>query len=136
MKIAIGIILLLAIAFLLPLPPDSVALQGLDPAKIRLGLAFFACIAFLWMTEAMPLAVTALLVPVLGAAMGLSGVRESLASFAAPPIFLFFGGFALASALSAQGLDRWIAEKLARLGKGRFIPVSILLFTATALLSM
>jgi len=136
MKIAIGAALLLAIALLLPLQPDSAALEGLDPAKVRLGLAFFACIAFLWMTEALPLAITALLVPVLGAVMGLAGVKESLASFAAPPIFLFFGGFALASALSAQGLDRWLAEKLARLGKGRFVRVSILLFIATAALSM
>lgn len=136
MKIAAGAILLLAIAFLLPMPPDADALRGLDPSKVRLGLALFTCIAFLWMTEALPLAVTALLVPVLGAAMGLAGVKESLGSFAAPPIFLFFGGFALASALSAQGLDRWIAEKLAHLGNGRFIRVCILLFIATALLSM
>ena len=136
MKIAAGAILLLAIAFLLPVPPDADALQGLDPSKVRLGLALFTCIAFLWMTEALPLAVTALLVPVLGAAMGLAGVKESLASFAAPPIFLFFGGFALASALSAQGLDRWLAEKLAHLGKGRFVRVSILIFIATAILSM
>jgi solute carrier family 13 (sodium-dependent dicarboxylate transporter), member 2/3/5 len=136
MKIAAAAVLLFAIAFLLPLQPDAEALQGLDPEKVRLGLALFACIAFLWMTEALPLAITALLVPLLGAAMGLSGVKESLASFAAPPIFLFFGGFALASALSAQGLDRWIAEKLARLGNGRFTRVCILLFAATALLSM
>ena len=136
MKIAAGAILLLAIAFLLPMPPDADALKGLDPSKVRLGLALFTCIAFLWMTEALPLAVTALLVPVLAAAMGLAGVKESLASFAAPPIFLFFGGFALASALSAQGLDRWLAEKLAHLGKGRFVRVSILIFIATAILSM
>jgi sodium-dependent dicarboxylate transporter 2/3/5 len=136
MKIAASLILLLAVAFFLPMPPDAPALDGLDPGTVRLGLAFFACIAFLWMTEALPLAVTALLVPVLAAAMGIGGVKESLASFAAPPIFLFFGGFALASALSAQGLDRWLAEKLARLGKGRFVRVSILLFIATAALSM
>ena len=136
MKIATAAILLLAIAFLLPLHSDTIALQGLNPGEVRLGLAIFVCIAFLWMTEALPLAITALLVPVLAAAMGLGGIKESLASFAAPPIFLFFGGFALASALSAQGLDRWLAEKLARLGKGRFVRVSILLFIATALLSM
>jgi solute carrier family 13 (sodium-dependent dicarboxylate transporter), member 2/3/5 len=136
MKLAASAVLLLACAVLLPLQPDSVALEGLDPAKVRLGLAFFACIALLWMTEALPLAITALLVPVLGAAMGLAEMKMSLASFAAPPIFLFFGGFALASALSAQGLDRWLAQKLARLGKGRFTRVAILLFIATAMLSM
>ncbi|HSG35674.1 MAG TPA: SLC13 family permease, partial [Sphingomonadaceae bacterium] len=136
MRIAASLALLLSIAFFLPMPEDSAALENLDSAQVRLGLAFFACIAFLWMTEALPLAVTAILVPVIAAAMGLASVKDSLASFAAPPIFLFFGGFALASALSAQGLDRWLATNLARLGKGKFVPVSVCLFGGTALLSM
>ena len=136
MKVAAGIALMLAIAFFLPLPSDATALEGLDPRIVRLGLALFVGIAFLWMTEALPLAITALLVPVIAAAMGLSNVKDSLASFAAPPIFLFFGGFALASALSAQGIDRWLAGKLARLGKGKFVPVCLCLFAGTALLSM
>ncbi|MGJ8642879.1 MAG: SLC13 family permease [Luteolibacter sp.] len=136
MKPAISVILLLAIAFFLPLPEKASAMEGLDPHSVRLGLAFFACIACLWMTEALPLAVTALLVPVLGAAMGLTDVKTSLASFAHPLIFLFFGGFALASALSAQGLDRWLADRIAVLGKGKFIPVALWLFLGTAVLSM
>ena len=136
MKIALSFTLLLLVAFFLPLSGSSPALESLDPGTVRLGLAFFVCIACLWMTEALPLAVTALLVPVLGAALGLADVKSSLASFAAPPIFLFFGGFAMASALSAQGIDRWLAEKLAKLGKGRFVPVALLLFLGTAMLSM
>ncbi|MFM2198798.1 MAG: hypothetical protein RLZZ505_2230 [Verrucomicrobiota bacterium] len=136
MKVAAGILSLLAIAFFLPLPPELRALEGLDPGKVRLGLALFIGIAFLWMTEALPLAITALLVPVIAAMMGLAAVKDSLASFAAPPIFLFLGGFALASALSAQGIDRWLAGKLAQLGKGKFVPVCLYLFGGTALLSM
>jgi sodium-dependent dicarboxylate transporter 2/3/5 len=136
MKVTIGIALMLAIALFLPLAPEAKALEGLDPRLVRLGLALFVGIAFLWMTEALPLAITALLVPVLAAVMGLSGVKDSLASFAAPPIFLFLGGFALASALSAQGIDRWLAGKLAQLGKGKFVPVCLYLFAGTALLSM
>jgi sodium-dependent dicarboxylate transporter 2/3/5 len=136
MKIAASILLLLAIAFLLPLQQESAALAGLDPQKVRLGLALFACIAFLWMTEALPLAVTALFVPVLAAAMGIGGMKATLESFAHPLIFVFLGGFALATALCAQGLDRWLAEKIGRLGKGRFIPVCLWLFAGTAVLSM
>lgn len=136
MKVATGIALMLAIALFLPLAPEAKALEGLDPGLVRLGLALFVGIAFLWMTEALPLAITALLVPVIAAVMGLSDVKDSLASFAAPPIFLFLGGFALASALSAQGIDRWLAGKLAQLGKGKFIPVCLYLFAGTALLSM
>ncbi len=136
MKIVISFALLLLIALFLPVPPEASSFSGLDPGSVRLGLAFFACIACLWMTEALPLAITALLVPVLAAALGLADVKTSLASFASPPIFLFFGGFALASALSAQGIDSWLAEKLARLDKGKFIPAALLLFLAAALLSM
>lgn len=136
MKVALGFVFLFAIAFFLPLPAEARALEGLDPGMVRLGLALFVGIAFLWMTEALPLAITALLVPVIAAAMGLAGVKDSLASFGAPPIFLFLGGFALASALSAQGIDRWLAGKLAQWGKGKFVPVCLYLFGGTALLSM
>lgn len=136
MKIVLSFVLLLLTAFFLPLLENSAALQELNPNTVRLGLAFFVCISFLWMSEALPLAITALLVPVLGAAMGLTDIKSSLASFAAPPIFLFFGGFGIAAALSAQGIDRWLAGKLAQFGKGKFIPVALFLFLGTALLSM
>lgn len=136
MKLVVSLLLLLGITFYLPLPENSSVMEGLDSAQVRLGLGFFVCIAFLWMTEALPLSITALLVPVLAAVMGLGGVKENLASFANPLIFVFFGGFALASALSAQGLDRWLAGQLGRMGKGRFLAVSIWLFVGTALLSM
>ncbi|WP_411826451.1 SLC13 family permease [Luteolibacter sp. AS25] len=136
MKTALSVAFFLAILFLLPLSQDNPSLESLDAESVRLGLAFFACIACLWMSEALPLAITALLVPVLGTALGLTNLQDSLKSFAHPLIFLFLGGFALASALSAQGLDRWLAGKLSALGKGKFLPVSLLLFLGTALLSM
>lgn len=136
MKLLFSIALSLAMFWLLPLPESLAALEGLDAGNVRLGLVFFAFIACLWMTEALPLAITALLVPVLGAAMGLADVKVSLASFASPLIFLFFGGFALAAALSSQGLDRWLAGRLATMGKGRFLPVCLWLFGGTAFLSM
>lgn len=136
MKIAFSIVLLFGIVFFLPLPETGGILEGLDPSQVRLGLGLFACIAFLWMSEALPLAITALLVPVLASALGLGGLKESLGSFANPLIFVFLGGFALAAALFAQGLDRWFAEKLSHLGKGKFISISLWLFGGTALLSM
>lgn len=122
----------------LGLSPDPAvpAMKGLDPVKVRVGLGIFACVAFLWLTEALPLAVTALLVPVLAVAFGLMDVKSSLAGFADPLIFLFFGGFAMASALSGQGLDHWIASRITVAGKGDFLRVSYLMFGVTASLSM
>lgn len=115
---------------------DPALLEGLDTRKVALGMGIFICIAFLWMTEAMPLAATAILVPVLASLTGVSDVPSSLVSFSDPLIFLFFGGFALASAMTYQGVDRWIAHGLVRLGGGRFITVACLLFCGTALISM
>ncbi len=136
MKFAIAAILLVCAVLWLPLPVGSEMMNDLDAGKVRLGLGLFVCIAFLWMTEAMPLAVTALLIPLLASALGLGGLKTTLPSYAHPLIFVFLGGFALASALSAQGLDRWLAEKLCRLGKGKFLPVAGWLFIGTAFLSM
>ena len=118
------------------LPVDAMAAEGLDPAKIRIGLGVFLGVAFLWLTEALPLAVTALLVPVLATLLRVSDLKTALVSFADPLIFIFLGGFALAAALSRQGLDRWIARSLVRLGKGRFLTVACGLFAATAFISM
>lgn len=129
-----GIVLLLLLVF--GYRPETPAHLGLDPAKVGIGVGIFACIAFLWLTEALPLAATALLVPLLASMSGLMDLKTALAGFAHPLIFLFFGGFALASAMAYQGLDRWIARTVVRLGKGSFLRVSLLLFAATALLSM
>ena len=136
MKIVTSLLLLLGVVFYLPLPENSPVMEGLDPTQVRLGLGFFVCIAFLWMTEALPLSITALLVPVLAVVMGLGELKASLASFANPLIFVFFGGFALASALSAQGLDRWLADRLSVLGKGKFLSTAIWFFVGTAFISM
>lgn len=124
------------LAFGITLDAGSAALHSLDPLKVRVGLGIFACIAFLWLSEALPLTITALLVPLLGCALGLMDVKASLAGFADPLIFLFFGGFAMAAALSGQGLDRWLAQRILRAGKGDSLKVSYLLFGATAVISM
>jgi len=63
----------------------------------------------LWLTEALPLAVTALLGPVLAVVFGVAPVRPAFASFADPVIFVFLGGFILAEAMFVHGVDRRIA---------------------------
>lgn len=106
------------------------------PSALRAGLALFTLIGALWMTQALHLSVTALLVPLLAVAAGLMGMREALASFAHPIIFLFLGGFALAAALQQQGLDRALAHAVLRLAAGHRARAVALLFGLTALLSM
>lgn len=127
-------LLLVPLAFLLPV--DAVRHPDLVADEVRLGIGIFLCIGLLWMTGALPLAATALMVPVLAVVTGVMDPSKALGGFADPLIFLFFGGFALSSAMSAQGLDRWLADRIVRLADGRFLRVSYLIFTATALLSM
>ncbi len=135
-RVLFGLAVMALVVWLLPLPTDSDAMAGLDPGKVRIGIGIFFGIAVLWMTEAMPLAATALLVPVLAGLLGVSDVKSALLGFADPLIFLFLGGFALAAAMARQGVDRWIAQSLVKLGSGRFLPVAFLLFGASAFLSM
>jgi solute carrier family 13 (sodium-dependent dicarboxylate transporter), member 2/3/5 len=133
-RILIGFALM-AVVLILPLE-NLAMMDGLDADRVRLGLGIFVCIAFLWISEALPLAATALMVPLLAVLTGVGGVRDSVAPFANPLIVIFFGGFALATAMAVQGLDRWVALSLVRLGRGRFLPVAALVFCGTAFLSM
>ena len=106
------------------------------PDTLRAGLALFALIGSLWVTQALPLAVTALAVPLLAVGGGLLPLREALAAFAHPVIFLFLGSFALAAALQRQGLDRALALHVLRAAGGRRSRAVLLLFGLTAFLSM
>ncbi|QGM81113.1 DASS family sodium-coupled anion symporter [Otariodibacter oris] len=111
------------------------ALLPFDPMANK-GLALLAFIAVLWLTEALHVTITALLVPIISIGLGLVTSREALASFADPTIFLFFGGFALATALHIQELDRMIANKIMAMARGKLSLAVIYLFSVTAFLSM
>jgi sodium-dependent dicarboxylate transporter 2/3/5 len=92
--------LTLAAMLLAPLPLTSDA--------HRMG-AILAMVVVLWITEAIPITVTALLGPVLAVVFGVTDARAALAPFADPIIFLFIGSFILAEAMFVHGLDRRIA---------------------------
>ena len=105
-------------------------------AEVRTGLAILALAAILWLTEAIPLAITALLVPVVAVLTGVfSGdptatVTQAFARFADPLIFLFLGGFGIAAALTRQGLSGWLANGILSFAKGRFYLTCCLLYTS------
>src|SRR5436190_5699110 len=71
--------------------------------------AVLAAIATLWVSEALPLPVTALLGAVLCVVLGVAPAKTVLAYFADPIVFLFIGSFILARAMMLHGLDRRIA---------------------------
>lgn len=103
---------------------------------VNKGLSILAFVAILWLTEAIHITITALLVPILAIFFGLEQTKSALQAFANPTIFLFFGGFAIAAALSVQKLDQYIANRVISWANGNFMVAIFLLFSVTALLSM
>lgn len=111
------------------------------------GLALLLFIGILWLTEAIHITITALLIPVLAVILQLPfeaadktlqplTTSKALSLFADPVIFLFFGGFALATALHIQKLDKKIAMGIISLTGGHLGISIFAIFLVTALLSM
>ncbi len=126
-KLIILISGLVAIGIYMFLPADKNVLKGL-------AILFF--IATLWITESLPITVTALLVPVVAVMTGIFDVKEALSYFAHPIIFLFLGGFGLAATLHKYRLDELFAGYVMKAAGTRMIFSVISLFVATALISM
>ena len=118
---------LLFLALLKWLPLDG------DAAK---GVAILVFIGILWLTEAVHVTITALLVPILAMILGILPGASAMVGFADPTIFLFFGGFVLAGALHEQKIDTWLAGKILRFSRGHLGLALGLIFAATAFLSM
>lgn len=104
--------------------------------QVQLGLGLFTCIAWLWLSEAIHISATALMVPLLASLLGIFEVREAFQGFSHPIIFLFMGGFALAAALQKYELDRIFAVRIMTASRGVPLIALLLLFLTTAMLSM
>jgi solute carrier family 13 (sodium-dependent dicarboxylate transporter), member 2/3/5 len=107
-----------------------------DPSKVRLGLSIFSAVAVLWITEALPINLTALLIPLMAGAWKAVPVAKMLPPFADPLLFLFLGGFSLATAVSVHGVDVWCSRRILHWSGGRFMPSAYLIFAVTAGVSM
>ncbi|HWR21405.1 MAG TPA: SLC13 family permease [Verrucomicrobiae bacterium] len=81
--------------------------SGLRPAGQKLA-AILATVTVLWISEVIPLPVSALLGAV-PEEPGKSPAAVVLAYFADPIVFVFIGGFMIARAMTIHGLDRRIA---------------------------
>ncbi|MAS92428.1 MAG: hypothetical protein CMO55_04460 [Verrucomicrobiales bacterium] len=145
-KVAIAVL----VSFLVVLIPDWIgwsAFKELDAdGRFTLGLLAFA--AFLWITEAIPaFAVAVLVIGLEVVVLGMPGGffastgdtkawQQFVEPWASPLMWLFLGGFVLASGTEKTGLDRWVAASV--LSKASGSPVAILATSMgiTFLLSM
>jgi sodium-dependent dicarboxylate transporter 2/3/5 len=163
-KEAIGFllgILLFAVVLVVPAPASfqdiaARAVQdahaSLDPAvlvaSMRSVLAVLALMIVWWLTEAVPLPVTALLPAVAFPLLHVTGLQHGNAmqftlptvvvNYANPVIFLFLGGFLLAGSMRKWNLDRrlilWLLSRGALADDARLILLALM--SVTALLSM
>lgn len=83
-------------------------LNGLSPEAHRLA-AVIGTVVVLWITEVLPMPVTALLGASACVILKVAPAREVFAPFADPLMFLFIGSFILARAIFLHGLDRRLA---------------------------
>lgn len=93
-----------AFVFLVWMPAPA----GLTPAGHRAIAVFLLCLS-LWVSNAVPLAITSLLAIVLVPALGVLSGKETYALFGNEAVFFILGAFMLAGAIMHSGLSTRIA---------------------------
>ncbi|MFT5105325.1 MAG: sodium-dependent dicarboxylate transporter 2/3/5, partial [Verrucomicrobiales bacterium] len=109
--------------------------EGLSPAG-RAVLASTAWIAIWWVTEAIPIAATALLPIVLFPLTGAVELAPTTAQYGHRYIFLYIGGFLLAIGIEKWGLHQRIALNIIRLIGTHVTSIILGFMVATAAMSM
>ena len=108
---------LLALGIYLLLPGEYIATDGLPQTLgpgARGAAAMTAWMALWWITDVIPVYVTALLPLAAFPLLGTATAGEVAGAYGDPLIFLFFGGFILALALERWGLHRRLALTVLR----------------------
>ena len=82
---------------------------GTLPPRAHALAAVLAAVVTLWITEALPLAMTAVAGVAACVLLGVAPAKTAFAPFADPLMFLFIGSFILARAIFVHGLDRRFA---------------------------
>jgi len=110
---------------------------GLEPQAQRLAAVFIA-VLIAWVTEVVPIYVTALLIGPAMVVVGVTDSKTAFAPYADPLIFLFIGGFFIARAMTRHGLDRRLARSLMQfpLVRGSPVRIRIAFMISAVMLSM
>ncbi len=117
-------------ALVLVLPTPS----GLPPPAQRAG-ALLVIALILWVTEAIPIAITALLALALQPILGLASLGAAFTSFMTPVFFFVLVMFVIAQAMTNSGLDRRFASWLLARADGSTRRTLTLLMAGTAAVS-
>ncbi|WP_026967186.1 SLC13 family permease [Algoriphagus terrigena] len=108
---------------------------GLNP-EAKAMLALTAWMAVWWITEAIPIAGTALLPLILMPLLGILKIAPVSANYMHPTVLLYMGGFLLATGIEKWGLHRRIALNIINLLGTNLRTIVLGFIAATGLLSM
>ncbi|WP_457635407.1 SLC13 family permease [Persephonella sp.] len=120
--------------FLAPVLAALVYIAPMDlpkDAHIVFSIMVF-CIVF-WLTEVVPLSITALLGVTSAVVLGVVSVKEAFLSLGHPVILLFIGSFLIAQAMTKHGLDKRFALNL--LSKDFFLKSPIRLIAGFSIIA-
>lgn len=106
------------------------------PYGAQVSLALLFGVAMLWVTELVPLAAAALVIPVVVVVAGISAPETVLQPFFHPIVVLFFAGFLLAEGMRRTGVDRVIALNILRRASLQPAFLMVTMMSLTAFLSM
>ncbi len=81
---------------------------GLEPQARKVATIMVFCLAF-WMTEVIPLSMTAFLGVIMAILTGIADISMAFQNLGHPIILLFIGSFLLARSMTRHGLDKRIA---------------------------
>jgi sodium-dependent dicarboxylate transporter 2/3/5 len=101
-------------------------LRGHEPRQAATGFVFALAVA-LWVTEAVPIAVTALLSTVLLVLLGVVPAKAAFGAYGDEVILLFVGSFVLAKSMSESGLDARLSHWFLRFRWATATPARLLL---------
>jgi sodium-dependent dicarboxylate transporter 2/3/5 len=107
---------------------------GIDTFTLALLLA--ALMILLWITEWIPIYLTALFPILLGAPLGLLTPKELAGCYGDANIFLFFGGFVLALGLEKWGVHEQIARRILKIVGDQKSKILLGFILSTGLISM
>jgi solute carrier family 13 (sodium-dependent dicarboxylate transporter), member 2/3/5 len=122
-------------------PACALGLQAMAPpnglsAEAWIVVSLAALMVVWWVTEAIPIAATALLPLIVLPVMGVASVKDAASPYADPIVFLFIGGFILAASVERWRLHERIALSIAARAGGRPAALVAGFMIASALISM
>lgn len=91
--------------------------EGLTPSGHR-ALVLFSAVFVLYLTEAIPLAITSLVIAPAAVLLGIATPASSLSGFSSPSVYLILGAFILAAAMVKTRLAERITYEILKIAGG------------------